>query len=119
MNYNEFEYVVTNLYNLYQDNERYLDSVPYDVREFIMGNYHVENVYKSYELMAKNYFGEFYEDVSWFIYDCTDSIKAVKSLGDSPNVITRDGTDYWINDLQSYLDYVKIELFNNGLKDNI
>lgn len=112
MKYNDFEEVVTKLYNFKLQNDKYMENIPSDINEFIFANTYVENILKMYDAIAKKYFGDIYTDISWFINELDDSIKAYELI-DSPNIVCADGAEYWIHDLESYLSYARIELFDN------
>lgn len=112
MKYNDFEEVVTKLYNFKLQNDKYMENIPSDINEFVYANTYVENLLKMYDTIAKKYFGDMYEDINWFIYELTDNIKAYEN-NDNPNIISANGAEYWINNLETYLSYARIELFDN------
>ena len=118
MNYNDFCDVVTDWYEFNEKSTKYIDSIPSDLRESVYNNEYINNTSSIFDIIAKKYFGDLYEDICWFIYECNDRIKAWQ-YQDSPPNVTIHGREYWINDLQSYLHYAKIELFDNELGDAV
>lgn len=118
MNYNDFEEVVTKLYEIKNKKQKYIDKIPYDIRQAVWDNEFHSLTENTIEFLLEKYLGEYHQDFNWFYYELSDTVKAYKENGDSPNTISH-GREYWIHDLDSYLEYAKKELFNNGLKNNI
>lgn len=118
MNYNDFKEVVTELYELKLDSDKYLDSVPSDIREVVYDNRYIDNHYRMFDVTIKALLKDLYYDFSWFLYELSDSVKSYPNK-DNPNITCTNGNQYWIHNLETYLEYAKIELFDNGLKDTV
>lgn len=119
MNYNDFEEAVTQLHEYKIKRDEYFDKIPSDISECIFDNTYQSSTEYMLEAVMKVLFKDFYQDVIWFLFECTDTIKSNKDDGDEPNIVCSNGKEYWVHDLASYLEYAKIELFDNEMKDTV
>lgn len=109
INFDEFEEIVREYYELNCNNDTYIDSVPYDIRQFIFDNtYNINNQKKSDMLLEKLFGVDLYEAFMWFLYDAP--LKN-KEDGGSPNA-TVDGREYYIHNIDTFVNYVNIEYFS-------
>lgn len=111
MKYDEFEQLVTRLYRLKLDNDAYIKSIPMDINAFVFENTYIDNTLKMLDLSMGALFKDLYGDVEWFLYELSDNVKAYP-MKDDPNIII-NGQRYWVHNLETYLEYARIELFNN------
>lgn len=117
MNYNDFEEAVTQLHEYKIKRDEYLDKIPSDISECILVNTYQSSTEYMLEAVMKVLFKDYYQDLIWFLYECNGRIKRYPNGKDEPNVVCSNGKEYWIHDLASYLEYARIELFDNEMKD--
>jgi hypothetical protein len=84
----------------------YLDTIPSDINQVFFDNTYVNLLQQQNDLLIDHLFGEFTEDVSWFLYE----FEAGKSPG--PHCRLADGTEYTYNTNEDYYEYLK-ELYEN------
>lgn len=110
ISFDEFKQTVTKYYDLKCKNEEYMDSIPYDIRQFVYDNTYNTNTQKQVEMLLEKLLGvDLYESFMWFLYDAP--LKS-KEDGGSSNVSV-DGREYYIYNMDTFVDYVKIEYFDN------
>ena len=78
----------------------YLDKYPYSFQDLVIGNEYAENLYHGQSILLRRVFGEYTEDVEWFLYEFTPG----SSPG--PHVILADGTEYVFNTDEDYYTYL-------------
>lgn len=109
INYDEFEEIVRDYYDLKCKNEVYMDSIPYDIRQFVYDNTYNTNTQKQVEMLLEKLFGvDLYETFMWFLYNAP--LKS-KEDGGTLNVMC-DGRYYYVHDINTFLNYVNIEYFS-------
>lgn len=86
----------------------YLEDYPYLFQDLVIGNDYTENLYRGQSLLLKHVFGEYTEDVTWFLYEFTPG----SSPG--PHVVLADGTEYVFNTDEDYYEYLLAQM--NGTK---
>lgn len=110
ISYEEFSTLAWDYNGLKEKNDEYLKEIPNDIKAFIFDNTFSNNILKQSNLCLELLLGvRLYEDYMWFLYDST---KSYEEDDDEPNVII-DGRKYYIHCLATYLNYVKLEYFNN------
>lgn len=108
--FEQFKEYLTEFVKLKNEKDSWLDKLPEDFISIYDNNY-TNGLGLQLDLTMQLLLGDAYEDVCWFIYDCLD-IKNVKSYPDTedkPNVIVNN-VEYYIHDLESYLNYAEKEL---------
>lgn len=86
----------------------YLSTLPYEFRTLLIENKHAESMWEAQSLLMKAAFGEWYEDVYWFLYEFTPG----SSPG--PHLVLGDGTEYVFNTDEDYYAYLIAQM--NGTK---
>lgn len=109
ISYDEFEEVVREYYDLKCKNEVYMDSIPYDIRQFVYDNTYNTNTQKQAEALLKKLLGtDLFECFMWFLYDAP--LKSKEE--DATSNASVDDREYYIHNIDTFLEYVKIEYFN-------
>ncbi len=107
MTYLEFDSLVRALFERTRADTAYLDALPAQVSEFIVGTPYAESLCEQLELLGASAFGEHWPDVRWFLQDWRPGF----------DVTVRPGTAlervYPIADLEGYLRYARAELFRS------
>ena len=93
--------IVRTIKNLDEQAMEYADSIPIDLRLFVMDNEYVNIMSRQKDLLLEGLFGEYAEDVCWFLYE----FKAGKHKG--PHLILADGTEYTYNSNEDYYEYLE------------
>ena len=101
----EFKEIVQFIYNQNNSQNEYLKSIPNDISEAIFDNKYANLQGNTSEFLMKKIFGDFYEDVNWFLYECNGNIIRHPNTEDKPN-ITIHGRKYFIHNLESYFEYM-------------
>lgn len=102
MDFKQFKKLVSELYALDKEREAYIRSIPSDINAAFFDNTYTRTSGMQFDLVMQALFGDIYEDVCWFLYDC-------KFTG--PNQIIVDKREYEIKSLEDYFDYAEKELF--------
>ena len=113
--FDEFRQLAQKIAKLKEDNDRYLDSIPTDIKSFIFDNTYIENELIQNSIALKLLLGDnLYDDFQWFLWD---NSRSNKENGDEPNIIINSDKIeslkryYYIHNLETYLEYVYIEYF--------
>ena len=85
-----------------QDNIQlaYLDNTPSEFTGVLVDNQYAESVAMSNTIMMKYIFGEYYEDISWFLCEWVAGKK-------SPQIWLQDGTEIDLETEEDYYNYLK------------
>jgi hypothetical protein len=103
MNNIPFE-LIRELKRLNELNSSYLDKIPYEFSNIVVGNEYAENNYTIIILLLKSVFAELYWDVEWFLNEW-DPVKNNKFW-------LEDGTEIIINSVDDYIEYLKNNVSN-------
>ena len=106
MTFDEFSSTVRILFEQGQANAKYLEGLPFQVREFLVTNSLAESLYSQVECLGKAAFGPMWPDVAWFLQDWQPGFEIV--VGQPPEEVKR----YPIGGLDDYLAYAKEQLFS-------
>lgn len=113
--FDEFRQLAQKITKLKEDNDRYLDSIPTDIKSFIFNNTYIENELIQNSIALKLLLGDnLYDDFQWFLWE---NPRSNKKNGDEPNIIINSDKIesvkryYYIHNLETYLEYVYIEYF--------
>ena len=114
--FDEFRQLAQKITKLKEDNDRYLDSIPTDIKSFIFNNTYIENELIQNSIALKLLLGDnLYDDFQWFLWE---NPRSNKKNGDEPNIIINSDKIesvkryYYIHNLETYLEYVYIEYFS-------
>lgn len=91
------------LRRLNQASRAYLDDYPHLFQDLVIGSEYAENLHRGQSLLLKHVFGEYAEDVEWFLYEFTPG----SSPG--PHVILADGTEYVFKTDEDYYEYFRTQ----------
>jgi hypothetical protein len=125
MTYEQFADLVSKLYQFKQNDSKYLEGMPSDVREFVATNRLAESLYAQIDLGLSAAFGSRWPDVQWFLQDWKPGFHIkVKAPGPTPFSKTsgiESMEDYLvypktfvIESLEDYLAYAKEQLFSKA-----
>ena len=103
MNYKTFAETVTSLKTYLTDQDKYVDSIPPDIRGLVFDNEYSNINAMIIDCLAKTVFDEHYADVAWFLYEHNERC----------NKIWIEDREYQINSLDDYLLYARKEMFGD------
>jgi hypothetical protein len=86
----------------------YLGTLPHEFQTLLIENKHAESMWEAQSHLLKAVFGEWYEDVYWFLWEFTPG----KTPG--PHLALADGTEFVYNTDEDY--YAYFEKLTEGKK---
>lgn len=93
--------VVRKLREIEKQQSEYIDKLPSDISGFVFDNEYSNLQGLKFDLVLQTLFGDFAEDVYWFLYDFVPG----KTAG--PHVIESNGTEHTFNSDDDYYEYLK------------
>ena len=84
------------------DQDKYLDSIPRDLRSSVFDNKFAALEGSKNDVIMQSLFGDFYEDVCWFLYEF-DTLKLPLS---TPHIVA-DGKEYFFKTDDDYYKYLE------------
>jgi hypothetical protein len=94
--------VVQYLKDMDKEKERYLDTVPEDLRAVLLDNQYLNLLEMTNDRLLKALFKKDTDEVCWFLYEYHES-KPVHG----PHVIQEDGTAHTFHSNEDYYTYLK------------
>lgn len=102
MLFSEFKMLLTSICEEVSKRDKYISSIPTDIRVRLFDNEYINSLNKTLDLLLQHTFKEYFNDVDWFLYQ-------VYIFG-APQSITVSDRTYIISDLETFLHYAKVEL---------
>lgn len=90
---------LTKIIDLENQQNKWINSLPNDISSVFFDNYYVTSVRKQYDETLKLVFGDWFDDLTYFLYE------------KAPHQITTDKNEYVINTVKEYVDYLVAEGF--------
>lgn len=110
MTYEQFAALVSKLYQFKQNDSKYLEGMPSDVREFVATNQFAESLYAQIDLGLSAAFGSRWTDVQWFLQDWKPGFHIKVETQEPPTF----AKTFVIESLEDYLAYAKEQLFSKA-----
>lgn len=99
MKFSKFKEVVTQIRNIEDAKDRYMDSIPTDIRDAFFDNEYTNNQGLMFDVVFNALFGEtLTEDVFWFLYEWKPGYS-----------VTVEDREYKIETIDEYFEYIKKE----------